>query len=121
MKTDNELIAEFMDEEISAVIANYGVPVRVLVLPRKPISETKTGRPIEAKYDTSWDWLMPVVEKIEYLGHTVHVAKNDVAVKERNTISSPSVCFIQGKWELTKIEAVYKAVVEFIKWYNNQK
>ncbi len=62
--TDNELIAEFMGEEISAVIANYGQPIQVLVLPRKPISETKTGRPIEAKYETSWDWLMPVVEKI---------------------------------------------------------
>ena len=61
---------------------------------------------LKFKYHSSWDWLMPVVEKIEsskreedefdIFGNCVQVGDNEFVGK-------------------TKIEAVYMAVVEFIK------
>ena len=65
-----------------------------------------------SKYSKDWNWLMQVVEKIEKLKCTVVIEKN--------------ICRIH-KWGLhfghaykfeTKIEAVYNACIEFIKWYN---
>ena len=60
-------------------------------------------------YDTSWDWLIPVVQKIkmtsflsdESLGHTLH------------DIDFVLAC------DLT-LQNLYKAVVKFIKEYNKQ-
>jgi hypothetical protein len=54
-------------------------------------------------YNHSWDWLMPVVEKCYQCdyeeGGDLHLMMNDAIL----TIN---------------IEEVYKAVVQFIKWYN---
>ena len=63
----------------------------------------------ELKYHTSWDWLMPVAEKclttgegkIIYHGSRQYYVINDALI----------TC---------NIEEVYKAVVEFIKQYNNE-
>lgn len=64
------------------------------------------------QYQDDWNLLMEVVEKIESLGIVVEIREN--------------VCYIetsQGNYtselEETKIQATYKAVVEFVKWYNN--
>jgi len=70
----------------------------------------------ELKLQKSWDWLMPVVEKIinktslafhpkQYLEHAEDKAKEQI-FEAMSTID---------------IDNVYKAVVEFIKWYNKQK
>jgi len=64
----------------------------------------------ELKFHSSWDWLMPVVEKIEGETDATFNIENDN-------------CHIEGPFKLTvngytKFESVYKAVVEFIKWYN---
>ena len=69
-------------------------------------------------YHDSWDWLMHVVEKIESLG-----AKVEISTSPRN---SRHYCEMRGygfahEWDDNKINAVYKAVVEFVKWYNNIK
>lgn len=66
-------------------------------------------------YNSSWGALMPVVEKIERIGYEVWIKANS--------------CWIYGypETEIThimdnpKIEAVWLAVVEFIKWYNKKK
>jgi len=57
--------------------------------------------PLYMEYHTSWDWLMPVVHKIDEkcrerlgLNHSLHIGDD--------------------------IDAVYQAVVEFIKEYNNE-
>lgn len=78
----------------------------------------------ELKFNTSWDWLMPVVEKIEELGYTtvIHGYGKDFtpyletycAIKEGN--------YRWGYGESkSKIEAVWLASVLFIQWYNEQK
>ena len=50
----------------------------------------------ELKYHKSWDWLMPVVEKIYSLDAHIDF------------------------FRVINLEATYKAVVEFIKQYNNE-
>ena len=55
-------------------------------------------------YHNSWDWLMPVVEKILIISN------------ELNNIEKFSVITDQVPY----INEVYKAVVEFIKWYNGK-
>jgi hypothetical protein len=74
----------------------------------------------ELQYHTSWDWLMPVVERIESF---IFDENNSYNV----TIGSTNYCIIQDsngdRIEIikdngeTKLETVYKAVVEFIKQY----
>jgi hypothetical protein len=88
---NNELIAEFMGE-LMPVYWQF---------------------PSDFKYDTSWDELMPVVEKIEYVGFHVLIEQNYCRIGEELDIRV---------WTVNqKIEAVYNAVVQFIKWYNSQK
>ena len=58
----------------------------------------------ELEYHTSWDWLMPVVEKIKDLGYS----------QELDKIDNVLTCDL-------RINSLYKAVVEFIKWYNENK
>ncbi len=99
--TDNELIAKFMGLE-----RKYESTNQVFI--------------DNLKYHTSWDWLMPVVEKIEAHGAIVEIwlslgrGCRIYFVKERNEFIYESN---------STIESVYKSVVEFIKWYNkiNQK
>lgn len=118
MKTDNELIAEFIgwtiiDEtehdpefyESPNVLCNY-----------EYFEGTRFHKHDELFFNTSWDWLMPVVERLE--------AQNGASAEIRQ-----AYCYIVHHLTKTefnfhagsKLEAVYKAVVEFIKWYNEQK
>ena len=62
----------------------------------------------ELKYCSSWDWLMPVVEKIEKTYAYVNIKGCAVNISTIVETSAP-----------TKIEAVWHACVEFIEWYNN--
>ncbi len=62
-KENNKLIAKFMDTEIT--------------------NNTKNILGSSLKYHSSWDWLMPVIEKIESLNFVI------------DTISTPTV---SGKW-----------------------
>jgi hypothetical protein len=68
-------------------------------------------------YHDSWDWLMPVIEKIECM----HDEKGNCF----NVMMEAFECNISGAGLTlclsghTKIDATYKSVVEFIKEYNN--
>ena len=69
------------------------------------------------KYHEDWNWLMEVVEKIESLNYVVEIKITWCRIKQ---IENGNVIVLRWEEEKTKIEAVYNAVVEFIKWYNNQ-
>lgn len=62
------------------------------------------------KYHSSWDWLMPVVEKIEHTLAYVNIKGCAVNVSTFIETSAP-----------TKIEAVWLAVCECIKLINKTK
>jgi len=62
------------------------------------------------KYHTSWDELMPVVEKIESFGYSCEIELFSCYVIDSETLSTIIECHYNSK-----IESVYKAVIKFIK------
>lgn len=120
MKTleNNKLIAEFLSIKLH--------PCETIEkLKFLPIEERGlyNGYFIEdLKYHEDWNWLMEVVEKIESIEYGIYQV--DI-LQEGCKILKRCRLFIDkrvGKLEsdTTKIESVYLACVEFIKWYNNQ-
>ena len=83
-------------------------------------------KPSNMLFDVDWNWLMEVVEKIENQ-YRSKFSKNTFPC-----VSISSICCkisFYGNYEEvitniirpTKIEAVYQACLEFIKWYNENK
>ncbi len=66
--------------------------------------------PDEMKFHTSWDWLMPVVEKCFTNQQFNAGSEEDVLIMKLNDAILT-----------VNINEVHKAVVEFIKWYNENK
>lgn len=66
----------------------------------------------ELKYHTSWDWLMPVYDKIatEWSGLST---KKQGQVKDLKRV-------LQNRLVLGDINGVWEFCIEFIKWYNTQ-
>ena len=74
--------------------------------------------PDEMQFATSWDWLMPVVEKIESLGYDIIIRKDSCEVIGENVKGleySNFQCYGAGKHITT-----HHAVVEYITFYNEQ-
>ena len=122
MKTleNNKLIAEFLSVKMH--------PCKTIEnLKFLPMEERGlyNGYFIEdLKYHEDWNWLMVVVEKIESLEIFDRMGRFNINTKNfdenyTSFITDKDEDFIQCDGD-TKIEAVYNAVVEFIKWYNNQ-
>ena len=74
------------------------------------------------KYDSDWNWLMKVVEKIESIEDCVY----QVDILQEGCKILKRCCLLidkrVGKLEsdTTKIKSVYLACAEFVKWYNEQ-
>ena len=118
---DNKIIAEFMGWETHPKYGN------------------------ECLQNNDWSWLMPVVEKIEEMGFTTAIKTNYVRVNPKENASYYNyisyVAFNENGWyanppaptydselnhppidrgdkKITKLKATYKAVTQFIEWYN---
>lgn len=119
---NNKLIAEFM----GAYIEN-GSNERYNMLTYHNFPPAKNSNLIhtaivcgveDMQYHTSWDWLMPVVEKIEDIDEiNVFIESNGTQIydwrKKTDIVNNiADISFVH------KIEHVYDAVVKFTKWYN---
>jgi len=123
MKTEenNKLIAEFLgwskkinkeEEEIPF----YNLPIKF----RNP-NGIKEYIPIEGFiFESDWNWLMEVVEKIESLGGAVCIGNCVMIIFYLTDVMGESYSKTRELIGETKIQAVYNACVEFIKWYNEQ-
>jgi hypothetical protein len=123
---ENRLLADFMGykverEEIGDGIYDYfwkNTPMGLIWTSINP-----------PPFNESWNWLMPVIEKINNLGY-------DVAINSglrRINISTSDFGYINKVAEyneefrgnssiyefLLPIECVWSAILDFIKWYNN--
>lgn len=76
-------------------------------------------------YNKSWDWLMPVVEKIESVKEYVIFVQIIGNACNISTYAGdgvmPDKSFSIAKGGTSKISAVWLAVIEFINWYNSTK
>jgi hypothetical protein len=76
------------------------------------------------KYHKSWDWLMPVVEKIESFifdennSYNVTIGSTNYCIIQDSNGDSVEIIKDNGE---TKLETVYQAVVQFINQYNKNK
>jgi hypothetical protein len=81
-------------------------------------------------YNSSWDWLMPVVENIRKVAFELWDGdKVQEKIWLKADLWACEVSWIDeetGTYPIcepikcdTFLEAIYKAVIEFIKWYNN--
>ena len=119
MELNNKLICDFMQ--------NYTYQsdsgVNWIEINGYPFAEFN-----DAPFHLSYDWIMPVIEKIEsldyvsvyfsktYLGnHKVEISKHTPSYK---LLQVSKTVFCEHE---SRLEATYKAVVEFIKWYNQNK
>lgn len=109
----NKLIAEFMGKKKST---GFGLNFRFDTWYNGILLS-------DLKYHTSWDWLMPVVEKIVHEDSAFRMTIGNVA----------AICNFESQFEAkakgegkkysstNTIEAVWLAVVEFIKWKNQNQ
>lgn len=115
----NKLIAEFMGEEVLQI--NKG--------DLYPVIKGEFGLK-QTRYHASWDWLMPVVEKvskIKCIWHDPEPSISDTyyprtfgmlnAETGNPMVRLNSTQIFDAK---TLIEATWLSIVDFIKWYNDQ-
>lgn len=108
-KIDNGiLIADFM--ELNVVIMHTATHPNGELM---TMTEGHMGYE-ELKYHSSWDWLIPVVEKIVSLGYNVEnvMTPNYKTCRIYGKVNNQSFCVVK--------EEMYQAVIEFIKLYRNQ-
>ena len=130
---NNKIIAEFMGVKQDLESGNYRLPHHSGKDVVNPLTQGRnydewadrytdenynTGYllPLEyLQYNTSFDWLMEVVEKIESLGYSysTHLSGDVRVVTFRSIIDYNS---IRGSLK----ETTYNACLEFIKYYNEQ-
>ena len=106
MKNENKLIADFMG-------------IGHLYPGNTPIDKLQ--------YHTSWEWLMSVVEKIESLKMNngdwfmVSIGTFKSLIMKKDKLGNP-IFKDEISFELMdKKQSTHQAVVEFIRWYNENK
>lgn len=67
----------------------------------------------QMQHHSSWDWLMPVVQKIGDISIDYYQENNLPAYEECGKVLSTHI--------VVSIETVWNKVVQFIKWFNSQK
>lgn len=124
LKENNELIAEFMGYRLAR--CNNGLAWEY-TLSKKAIDDKfnlhgRLYRPDDKKLDqfkTDWRWLMMVVEKIDQHGASVIIGRFFCEIKYINPLDE-SKAFDVRMASGVKINAINGAVIEFIKWHNEQ-
>ena len=131
----NTLIADFMGV----------LPGKGTFFIENPFTIESYGDVLDLKYDVSLDWLHSVVDRIEELGYNVSFKTYYVKIKPENDqyiiwvkrdgsiirkvdyYNAVNEYFLYERIEpdatnatLKKIDMLYKAILEFIYYYNNQ-
>ncbi len=107
---NNKLIAEFM--ELPTEVSNSGN----LNYYFKEFNSGTWYEEQELSYNISWDWLMPVVDKIESFRDSNGNAYRFTIDMCNAQIEGTTIEILGDAY---KLDATYKAIVQFIKNYKN--
>lgn len=111
VEESNKLIAEFMG---CALKANGRMTPKgsTYTFPR---GDNEERHPSMCRYHLSWDWLMPVVERIDLM----LADDNFVSIQmNRTLIEIPQHGLTIEGMGSTWHEAAYNAVIQYIHWHN---
>ena len=108
---NNKLIATFLNWDVDS-IGRYDTPFFVNIDGEEESFLTLT----ELCFSYDWNWLMLAVEKIESLENVMSfkITAHYTEIQFWNTESIGLISIT----DLPKIESVYNAVIEFIRFYN---
>lgn len=116
----NKLIAEFMGIKnplFQFPTSGHGVP---FAEGQYLGTDGLAYYPEDMRYHSDWNWLMPVVDKIEQLPSSGGFFFTTIAYQ--HNIREAYVTEIYGRFfgrsENSKLEATFMSVIGFIKWYN---
>ena len=107
---NNKVIAEFMGanpfrESVNEDVLSYEMYGLVENI-EDGLNEKHFFLPSEMKYNTSWDWLMPVVVKLFDDEYNEFDGADDLSFRLNDTLLE------------TNLDSLYSIVVEFINEYN---
>lgn len=114
IKEKNRMIAEFMGYETYEHTGSIAIRITEV----NEFNSVDFGH-VHTKYHTSWDWLMPVVEKIESIGYSVKIQRIKTSI-HRILEDAELFGFVCGDVS-KKREITYDTIVKFIEWYNENK
>ena len=111
----NNLLADFMGATFNIETLNKGE----IWLPQHGVCKYKTvelGKGKILEYHKSWNWLMPVVQKIKSIDESefnYHVNNMTKFRLQKESLLSMTID--------TDLLTLYSQIVDFIKWYNDVK
>lgn len=112
----NKIIAEFMGLTVNPSDGGKTYAIGGAIEIEGQLFAESWERP---QYHTSWDWIMPVVEKIEATKkYQVEIELFSCYIIDSSTVLDEIGIVIESH-EDSKIKAVWLAVIEFINWYNH--
>ena len=120
---NNKLIAEFMDWAFDEDSERYTTPHTVQVYFDDIPSNDQWDcmlKPEEMEFHLSWDWIMPVAEKIGELYHRIRIEYDEgcqlctIFAYNKNGELVEEIYADGHSW----IESTYNTIVKFIEWYN---
>lgn len=119
IQESNKLIAEFMHPEMVGFDKdnNDGIEIGDDMLAKMSIVMEQYDL---LKYHESWDWLMPVFDKIVRMkspSMTYEISGASCRIEE-NTFDGAGVLVVTNSEDDDTLGACYVAIVKFIKWYN---
>ena len=122
---NNKLIAEFMgfstqsDAIDERTMAYYVGDIITNADNTNNENEDNVFHPDDMKFNSSWDWLMSVVEQIENFGYEFIIVESRCYLKHNTDHSIEELFHIETIG--SKIDTTYKAVLKFINNYNKKQ
>ena len=121
---ENKLIVDFLNTDVNND-GTYELPKFGTI---RPNGDFKTSFTLEQmKFNKDWNWIMQVVDKIESIEVIGQVFNIQIDRNKTHILYAPAN-YSSEKWfenliikeSEDKLLNTYQAVVEFIKWYNQQ-
>jgi hypothetical protein len=73
----------------------------------------------DAQYHSSWEWLMPVVDKIEDLGFRVYLDKYSCQIYKRYT-TFPDNFIVDADFKDDRLENAFDGISSFCEWWERK-